>query len=86
MQKAKEKAVKRNTKLMNSLVKRQPRPRLTRKPSSSEEKDSPDLSSDESSMEDEENICTVCGEDYGSTRKTVDWIKCVRCKRWLHET
>lgn len=34
----------------------------------------------------EEEECVGCGEDYSKTDKTCDWIQCVRCKRWLHES
>lgn len=34
----------------------------------------------------EEEECVECGEDYSKTDKTCDWIQCVRCKRWLHES
>ncbi|KAK9752733.1 hypothetical protein QE152_g3933 [Popillia japonica] len=38
---------------------------------------------------DEENeFCSAgCGEEYQSTKETVDWIKikCVNCNRWVHE-
>ena len=30
--------------------------------------------------------CVGCGENYHTTKQTVDWIECVRCTRWLHET
>lgn len=32
------------------------------------------------------NICVECEENYDLTMKKVDWIQCIRCKRWLHET
>lgn len=34
----------------------------------------------------EEEECVGCGESYSKTDKTCDWIQCVRCKRWLHES
>lgn len=32
------------------------------------------------------NLCVGCEENYESTLEKVDWIQCIRCKRWLHET
>lgn len=55
--------------------------------SSSEESVGINLESDESGSEDfEENCCVGCGEDYRHTTKTVDWIQCVTCLLWLHES
>ena len=33
----------------------------------------------------DENQCVGCGEMYTKTMKKEDWIKCVKCMRWLHE-
>lgn len=33
-----------------------------------------------------ENKCLECLEDYFSTKSSVDWIKCIDCLGWLHET
>ncbi|KAG8241858.1 hypothetical protein J6590_077127 [Homalodisca vitripennis] len=30
--------------------------------------------------------CAECLEKYEETKSTADWIKCVKCSRWLHET
>ncbi|KAB0790336.1 hypothetical protein PPYR_15330 [Photinus pyralis] len=55
--------------------------------SSSEEDINMILESEDSGDEDlTENLCIGCGEDYNHTKKAVDWIKCVNCLRWLHET
>jgi len=31
------------------------------------------------------NVCVGCKENYELTKEK-DWIQCIRCKRWLHET
>ncbi|XP_063221784.1 uncharacterized protein LOC134530668 [Bacillus rossius redtenbacheri] len=61
------------------------RPRRNTSSSSSSESEVTlqDESSDDLDQEDEE--CIGCGEDYNLTVLTCDWIKCVRCRRWLHE-
>lgn len=33
-----------------------------------------------------ENKCLEYLEDYFSTKSSVDWIKCIDCLGWLHET
>lgn len=30
--------------------------------------------------------CSECLEEYGRTQDSCDWIKCVVCSRWLHES
>lgn len=42
------------------------------------------LASDSSS--DATNECVECFEDFEKTKLNVDWIQCVMCKKWLHET
>ncbi|KAJ0180122.1 hypothetical protein K1T71_004713 [Dendrolimus kikuchii] len=32
------------------------------------------------------NECVECFEDFAKTKSKVDWIQCVMCKNWLHET
>ncbi|CAH2100320.1 unnamed protein product [Euphydryas editha] len=32
------------------------------------------------------NECVECFERFEETQSTVDWIQCVMCKKWLHET
>lgn len=55
--------------------------------SSSEDDESIVLESEASGDEDfTENLCIGCGEDYNLTKMKVDWIKCVNCLKWLHET
>lgn len=34
----------------------------------------------------DENECVECLEEYEKTNSSADWIKCVICLRWLHET
>lgn len=35
---------------------------------------------------DKKYFCVECFDDYNKTLKTVDWICCLRCNSWLHET
>lgn len=64
-------------------VKQKPRPVPGRDSDSSEEM----LLDDSDSLESwDENNCAGCGENYNSTTKTDDWVKCAICDRWLHET
>ncbi|KAB0803747.1 hypothetical protein PPYR_00717 [Photinus pyralis] len=44
-----------------------------------------DTSSGEEELEEYENECAGCHEDYRQTQRKDDWIQCVTCKRWLHE-
>lgn len=67
------------------------RKRKNKSPSSSDsEKDEPTFPSSESENEEKEDFgedeCVGCGEDYQSTTKKDDWIRCVRCQFWLHES
>lgn len=43
--------------------------------------DSPEISD-----EDYENECAGCKEDYRKTKRTEDWIQCIICGRWMHES
>lgn len=52
--------------------------------SEEDDDDEPELDDDEDLTEDED-CCAGCGEQYNSTKKTVDWIRCILCNRWLHE-
>lgn len=36
-------------------------------------------------LEDYENECAGCNEDYRTSQKKDDWIKCLICDRWLNE-
>lgn len=59
-----------------------------RKPStSSSEEDSSVVyaSSDEASDIDDDD-CFECGEHYYSTQSRDDWIQCIVCEKWLHES
>lgn len=41
---------------------------------------------DDSDMDDSDSECCVgCLEAYSQTSKSEDWIKCMRCQKWLHE-
>lgn len=46
-----------------------------------------ELDDDDDSDDDLENICGKCNRYYYDKKGPhVDWIQCVRCHRWLHET
>lgn len=46
-----------------------------------------ELDDDDDSDDDLENICGKCNRCYYDKKgPKVDWIQCVRCHRWLHET
>lgn len=47
-----------------------------------------ELDDDDDSDDDLENICGKCNRYYYDKKgpHVVDWIQCVRCHRWLHET
>lgn len=34
----------------------------------------------------DENECVGCLERYENTKSTAEWIQCVECRRWLHDT
>ena len=34
----------------------------------------------------DENECVGCLERYESTTSTAEWLRCVECRRWLHDT
>lgn len=40
----------------------------------------------DSQNEEEDTNCVECLESYFQTVENVDWIQCVTCKEWLHET
>lgn len=44
------------------------------------------LSNLSDSSENASNECIECFENFEETQSTVDWIQCVICKKWLHET
>ena len=45
-----------------------------------------DFSEGDLDFDDCNNECVGCGENFYSTRQKVDWIECMRCTRWFHET
>ncbi|KAK9703789.1 hypothetical protein QE152_g29070 [Popillia japonica] len=54
--------------------------------SSSESDVDVQLESEDEGAEDDSNAeCVRCGENYNTTKKVEDWIKCINCKHWLHE-
>lgn len=54
--------------------------------STSEDEIEINLLSDNESEDFDANECVECLEDYSKTQSTCDWIKCVICTRWLHES
>jgi hypothetical protein len=32
-----------------------------------------------------EDMCAECEEPYATTEENCDWIRCVDCRKWLHE-
>ncbi|CAH1987731.1 unnamed protein product [Acanthoscelides obtectus] len=41
---------------------------------------------DSSSEGSEDECCRGCNEAYATTKKPDDWLKCIRCLSWYHET
>lgn len=62
------------------------RKRMRDSSSSNDDAEAVFAESSDSPEEFNENECVGCGEDYNSTTKAADWIKCIRCNFWLHET
>lgn len=84
-----KKPKERNTKKVPAVKTSLKRSKMRRKTSSSSESDEVvinDSEDEEERLSDYENECVGCGEDYRKTKKKTDWIQCVICKRWLHET
>lgn len=52
---------------------------------SSEDCDQMEIVSDNVS-ETDGDACAECFESYSNTKSTSDWIKCISCARWLHES
>ncbi|CAH2003443.1 unnamed protein product [Acanthoscelides obtectus] len=53
----------------------------------SAEKSEADVSLHDSSSEgSEDECCRGCNEAYATTKKPDDWLKCIRCLSWYHET
>ncbi|KAK9693555.1 hypothetical protein QE152_g34119 [Popillia japonica] len=44
-----------------------------------------DSYSGQETLDDLENQCVGCLEDYRLTKKKEDWLRCIMCSRWLHE-
>ncbi|KAG8305652.1 hypothetical protein J6590_065572 [Homalodisca vitripennis] len=77
--------------MKKSLLKKiQPKKKLKYDDSSSESEGSLVLIGSDDSMTIDEFVddshCAECLEKYEETKSTADWIKCVKCSRWLHET
>lgn len=43
-------------------------------------------SSEDESLHNDSNICIECYENYNTTTSKADWVECIRCARWMHET
>ncbi|XP_063226226.1 uncharacterized protein LOC134533020 isoform X1 [Bacillus rossius redtenbacheri] len=74
--------------LMCNKTESKGKPRLRKRKISSSSSDSSSFSvacSGQSELS-EENECVECLEEYEKTTSSADWIKCVICSRWLHET
>lgn len=54
--------------------------------SSDEDLESPTLDDSSDDMDDADESCTGCGESYSQTTKSDDWINCLRCSKWFHES
>lgn len=56
--------------------------------SSSDEDDDGTISLRDSSddLTDVEETCAGCGEVYSQTTKTDDWVKCMHCLHWFHDS
>lgn len=56
---------------------------------SSSEEDTSDFvpqESEDSISDEDDTECRGCGENYNQTQKKDDWIQCVHCERWFHES
>lgn len=60
--------------------------RETKYSSTDEDTDFELQESGDSPLEEEDVECVGCGEPYKTTVKKDDWIQCVYCKSWCHET
>lgn len=54
--------------------------------SSSSCESEPILSSSDELSDHNEDYCVNCSEYYYTTKSKVDWIQCLKCSGWLHET
>lgn len=56
-------------------------------PSSESDEDFESKEDSDSDINEEfnENECIGCLEDYNSTTRSDDWIRCINCNRWMHE-
>lgn len=87
LQEVKAKNINKLQKNNTSKLKISKRKRKEYSSSSEEQLDEPTYSNEDSGDEDfGENECVGCGEDYEKTTKKDDWIRCVRCQFWLHES
>jgi hypothetical protein len=70
------------------VLKKQNKQYKKRQISTSSDDASCDLSLNDSTdeCENDETTCIGCGEEYHQTKKKEDWIQCIHCKRWMHES
>ncbi|KAF5281941.1 hypothetical protein FQA39_LY00465 [Lamprigera yunnana] len=54
--------------------------------SSDEHLEAPTLDDSSDDMDDADEACTACGETYSHTIKSDDWVNCLRCSKWFHDT
>ncbi|KAI4471504.1 hypothetical protein MML48_1g11818 [Holotrichia oblita] len=60
--------------------------RVSRNLSSESEAGSISLHDSSDGNQSEEEYCRGCNEAYSTTKKKDDWLKCIRCLSWYHET
>lgn len=60
--------------------------RVSRNLSSESEAGSISLDDSSDGNQSEEEYCRGCNEAYSTTKKKDDWLKCIRCLSWYHET
>lgn len=54
--------------------------------SSSSEEDLPLLSSSDEVSDEADEYCVQCNDYYYTTKSKANWLQCIACNRWLHET
>ncbi|CAH1981192.1 unnamed protein product [Acanthoscelides obtectus] len=54
--------------------------------SSDEGLEAPTLDDSSDDMDDDDQTCTGCGEIYSQTTKSDDWVNCIGCSKWFHDS
>lgn len=68
-------------------LKRKRKPKVPDLLSSSEEENNVEYAEESDGPEDfGEDICAGCGDEYSKTQKKDDWVECIICKIWSHDT